>query len=176
MATTNATFIQSPHTDAAKVILDKVRALRADIPRFVLNVPSQEVRQLVPSAGVPDPFLESASVAVQASPRLERATDPDDAARLRDAYAFAIAYDAIVLELASLSRAVKHTIRVARAEAGASALDIYAIAQRLSKRKDGAELLPHVEDMRRKLKKRSRKTNGEPAPAPDANATPSPVV
>ena len=172
MATNNPT--PSPHADAAKVILDKLRALRAEIPGFVPNVPT-EVRQFIATSSLPDPFLESASVSIQASTKLEQAASLD-AATLRDAFAFAIAYDAIVQELASLSRAVKHTIRVARAEAGASALDIYAIAQRLSKRKDGADLLPHVEDMRRKLKKRARKTIGEPAPAPDSNAAPSPVV
>lgn len=169
MATT--TPLPSPHAEAAKNILDKLRAFRAEIPRFVPDDPEQ-VRRLARQASVPDAFLEAASVAMQLTPRLEQA-GAADAATLRDAFGYALAYDAVVQELYALARSMRHTIRVARAEAGASALDVYAIAQRFSLQRDGAELRPHVEDMRRKLNKRPRRTIEEPAPAPDANAAPS---
>lgn len=175
MATNGNTPLPSPHAEGAKALLDKLRAFRTEIPRFVPDNPD-EVRRLTAKASVPDVFLESASVAIQLSPRLEQAAGPAEASTLRDAFGYAISYDAVVQELFSLARSMRHTIRVARAEAGASALDVYAVAQRLSMQKDGAELRPHVEDMRRKLAKRKRRTNGEPAPAPVANATPSPVV
>jgi hypothetical protein len=164
----------SPHAEAAKVILDKLRALRAEIPRFVPH-DRGAARQLAQKAAVPDAALESASVVIQVSPRLEMASGTD-AATLRDAFGYALAYEAVVQELHAFMRSMRHTIRVARAEAGASALDVYAIARRFSLQKDGAELRPHVEDMRRKLKKRTRRTVGEPAPAPDSNAATSPVV
>ena len=169
MATQNPQV--SPHTESARVILEKIRALRAEIPRFVPDDPDQ-TRQLAAKASVPDAFLESASVSIEVSPQLEQAAGPADAATLRDAFGYAIAYDPVVQELYALARSMRYTIRVARAEAGASALDVYAIAQRLSQRKDGAELRPHVEDMRRKLGKGKRRTNGEPAPAPDVNPAP----
>ena len=69
-------------------------------------------------------------------------------------------------------RAIAHTLRVARAAAGTSALYIYAIAQRLAKRKDGAELVAHVQDMRRKLKRGRRKATSEPAPEQSVNTAP----
>jgi hypothetical protein len=162
----------SPHVDAAKALLDKVRALRAEIPRFTPAV-TAESRKLAPKTGVPDAFLESASVAIQVSERLARAGGTD-AATLRDSFGFALAYAALVQEFLALGRSMAHTIRVERAAAASSALDIYAIARRLSKQKDGAELVPYVEDMRRKLRhSRGRKANSTPAPEPEVTAAPS---
>jgi len=86
---------------------------------------------------------------------------------------FALAYDPAVVEAYAFARGLEHTIRVQRATAGGRALHIYAIAQRLARRKDGAELRPHVEDMRRKLKRgRKRKTTSEPVPDPTATKAP----
>lgn len=169
------TLMPSPHAEAAKALLIKIRALRAEIPR--LNGPAvMDGRRLSARAGVPDNFLESASVAVQTSPRLEQAAGVD-ASTVRDAFGFALSYDAVVQELRALARAVAHTIRLQRAEAAASALDVYAIARRLSAQKDGAELVPYVEDMRRKLNaRRTRRTTSEPAPATPVSAAPSVAV
>ncbi|HEY0143640.1 MAG TPA: hypothetical protein VGF48_22305 [Thermoanaerobaculia bacterium] len=161
----------SPHVDAAKALLEKVRALRAEIPRFQPEVPG-ESRKLATKTAVPDAFLESASVAIQVSERLAVAVGTN-AATLRDSFGYALAYAALVQEFRALERSVAHTIRVERAEAASSALDIYAIARRLSKKKDGAELVPYVEDMRRKLRLTRRKANSTPAPAPELTAAPS---
>ena len=175
MTTTN-TPLSSPHTEAAKALLEKIRALRAEVPRFTPAVPEQ-TRKLIQKAIVPDSFLESASVSIQTFARLEQAGGTD-AATLRDAYSFALAYDAIEKELLAFGRSVAHTIRVQRADAGASALDIYAIAQRFSKQKDGAELKPYVDDMKKKLAKhnRPRKTTSNPAPASVVPTAPSEKV
>ena len=162
----NREAMPSPHAEAAKALLEKIRALRAEIPRFVPEV-QEETRLLVQKSLVPDPFMESASVSIQTFERLEQASGTD-AATLRDAFGFALAYDPVVREVFDLARSMAHTIRVQRATAGESALDIYAFAQRLSKRKDGVELRPFVEDMRQKLKKakRTRRANSTPTPAP----------
>jgi hypothetical protein len=164
MATTKNTLLVSPHADEAKVLLDKIRALRLEIPRLVPEVPSQN-RKLV-NAGVPDPFIESASVAVQSSVRLEQASGVD-AVAMRDSFGFALAYDAVVKELQALARSMAYTIRVQRAEAALNAFDVYAFAQRLSGQKDGLELLPHVENMKKKLNhtRQARKASKKPVPA-----------
>lgn len=158
--------IPNPHAEAAKALLDKIRALRAEVPRFQPAVPEGK-RKLISAASVPDAFMESASVSMDVSKRLKDSSELD-ATTLRDAYAYAIAYDAIVKELFAFGRSVAHTIRVERAKAGDCALDIYAAARRISKRKDGAELIPHVEDMRRKLKRGRKKATSQPAPDPTA--------
>ena len=164
-------LMTSPHADGARVLLEKIRALRSEIPRFTVTAVADS-RRLNGQSGVPDRFMESASVAVQGSPRLEQAAGVD-ASTLRDSYGYAISYDAVVQELFSLARAVAASIRVQRAEAALSALDVYAIARRLSRQKDGAELIPYVEDMRKKLNKgRPRKSNSNPDPAPALTSAP----
>jgi len=169
----NDTPILVQHTEAAKALTEKIRALRADVPRFVHDFP-EERRKLVQKYTLPEGFLESAGVSLQTFERLEAASGTE-AAKLRDAFSYALAYDAVVKEAFAFARSVAFTIRVQLADAGASALDIYAIARRLSKRKDGAELIPFVEDMQKKLAKRGRprKKNSKPAPEPVVPATPS---
>jgi hypothetical protein len=150
-------ILPSPHAEAAKALLDKIRALRAEVPRFVTEVPPRERRRLVPPAAVPPAVMESASVAIQSSERLAAAA-ATDAATLRDTYSYALAYEAVARELQAFAASVTHTVRVQRAAAGASALDVLALARRLARQKDGAELLPHVADMQRKLNRgRGRK-------------------
>jgi len=167
--------VPSPHAEAAKGLLDKIRALRDEIPRFTPELDGQPTH-LGSKARVTDRLLESTSVAVERSKRLETAAGTD-APTLRDSYAYMIAYAPVVKEFLAMARAMAHTIRVERARAGESALDIYAIARRLVKYEDGAELLPYVEDMRKSFKnKQPRKTNSasgsasavtsESAPAP----------
>jgi len=159
------------HAEGAKALIERIRALRAEVPRFVLEVPG-EPKKLTPTATLDDGFMESASASIQKSPELETASGTD-ANTLRDSFGYALAYDAAVLEAFAFARSLAHTVRVQRATAGASALDIYAIAQRFAKRKNGAEFVPHVEDMRRKLKRgKKRKTTSEPAPVPPATKTP----
>ena len=170
---TNETPTASPHAEAAKTLLEKIRALRAEVPRFTPHVPA-EARKIRKKSMIPDDALEAASVAVQTFPRLEEATRAD-ANTLRDAYGYALAYGPVVKELFAFARSVAYTIRVQRAEAGEGAMDIYAAATRFSKKKDGAEFIPHVQDMKNKLAKlnRSRKTTSNPVPAPDTTPTPS---
>ncbi len=157
---TKATAAPSPHVETARILIDKIRALRDEIPRFTIEGLGDGRSQ---TAGlVPEKFLESASAAIQNNLRLEQVGGAD-AATLRDAYAFALALDPVVHELKALVRFLEHTIRIQRNAAGICALDIYNSAKRLCKRADGAELIPLVDDMREKLKKtRSRKTTPEP--------------
>ena len=164
-------IVPGPHMEGAKALLDEIRGMYAKIPRFVAEEPN-DARKLASAAAVSDAFVESAGASIDRLKRLETAA-ATDALTLRDSYGFALAYDAVVVEAYAFARAMAHTIRVQRAKAGLSALDIYSIAQRLAKRKDGAEFVPHVEDMRRKLKRgRKRKTTSEPAPVPAATSAP----
>ena len=71
---------------------------------------------------VPEKFMESASAAVQNSSRLEQAGGAD-ANTLRDAYAYAIAFDPVVEEIFALGKFVAHSIRVQREGGREAALD-----------------------------------------------------
>ncbi len=160
-----ATQGPSPHAEAAKALIDKIRALRAEIPYFTTEGVGDG--RSLNGGKVPEPFVESASAAVQQSPRLEQAGGAD-ATALRDAYAYAIAYEPVVQEFLASARFLAHTIGVKRDEAGKCALDVYNLTKRICERKGGEELKPFVEDMRRKLKKgRQRKASSDPVkPAP----------
>jgi len=161
----------SLHAEAAKAFIEKLRALRDEIPHFTTADFGDGRSQN--GTLVPEKFMESASAAVQKSTRLEQAGGAD-ATTLRDTYAFAIAFDPAVQEVIALGKFLAHTIRQQRTSASQCALDVYALAKRLASRKDGAELKPFVEDMREKLgKKATRKTNSDPVPAP-ASFPPAP--
>jgi len=158
-----------PHAEAAKALAEKIRALQAEIPRFVLEAPD-ETKKISANAALSDPFLESASTSIQKSARLAVASGTD-ATTLRESFSFALSYEAVLTEANAFARSMAHTIRVARAAAGVSALDIYALANRMAKQ-NGAELVPHVQDMRRKLKRGRRKTTLEPVPDTSVTTTP----
>ena len=161
MVLNKSTTAPSPHTEAAKALIDKIRALRDEIPRFTTD--GMADGRLNNGAQVPEKFMESASAAIQNSTRLEQAGGAD-ANTLRDAYAYAIAFDPVVEEIFALAKFAAHTLRVQRNAAGLCALDVYALAKRIARRQGGAELKPFVDDMRRKLKKpgRPRKASSDP--------------
>lgn len=160
---------QTPHAEAARALADKLKALRGEIPRFIPEAPG-DAKALSTKAALSEEFMEAASVSMQASDLLD-GSSPTTSAALRDSYAFALALNAVLTEAKAFVRAVAHTIRAAKADAGGRALDIYAVAQRLAKNKEGADLVPHVQTMRRTLKRGRRRTGAEPA-APPVKTTP----
>jgi len=163
-------IVPNPHAESAKTLAEKVRALIAEIPRLTPLGP-KHAQRLSSAASVSEEFLESARALMQKSALLEGASGTN-AATMRDASAYALAFEAVLPEAEALRRMLAHSIRAAKAAAGESALDVYAIAQRLAKRKDGAELVPHVKDMQRKLKRGRRKATL--VPAPDKSVKPAP--
>ena len=166
---TEEIVVSTSHAEGAKALIEKIRALADEVPNFVIATPA-ESKKLATVAGLDDAFLESANVCIQTRPELEGASGSQPAV-MRDRYGFAVAYEAAVPEAFAFARSLAHTCRVARAAAAENALDIYAFARRRAKRKTGAELAPHVEDMRRKLKRGRRKATSEPAPAAPATTS-----
>jgi hypothetical protein len=161
---------QTPHAEAARALADKLKALRGEIPRFTPEAPG-DAKALSTKAALPEEFMEAASASMQASDLLD-ASSPTTSAALRDSFAFALALTAVLTEAKAFVRAVAHTIRAAKADAGGRALDVYAVAQRLAKTREGAELVPHVQAMRRTFKRFRRRAGAEPATAPPVKPTP----
>jgi len=169
------TLLPSAHADGAKALLEKIRALRAEVPRYT-TPPTLDGRSLSTLLGVSDAAIEAAGVMVETFERLASTVNTDGKS-LRDSYSFSRSYEAIIQELHALTRAVWYSVRIERAEAARLARDVFKHARLMSKRKDGAELLPYVEDMRKKLlHKRTRKTTSNPVPAPEVTAAPSSKV
>jgi hypothetical protein len=168
----------APHSDAAQVLIDQCRAMREQIPNFSFPLSPKAGVALNRAASVPQPFVELTAVALKNSPALVRggAVDP---ARLRDLLTFATAYAPFADELEALASFVRHSVTAAKNEAGSNALTTYALAQRLAKRPETADLAPHVHDMRRALTAGGafggRKGKGNPSPNPAPSPTPAPV-
>jgi len=162
----------SVHSDAAQTRVQEIRAMRQQIPNFVIPADKNERKKLSRAASVPPAFVERTAVAVKNSPSLVRggATDPDQA---RDLMSYAEAYAPVADELEALAAFIRHSVTAAKNTAGSDALTTFALARRLAKRPENAELLPHVDDMRHALgAKRKVKPQPPEAPAPEAEATP----
>jgi hypothetical protein len=145
--------------DEAQALIEEARAMRARVPHLV--IPSEgDGRRLAPAGSVPPQFIERTLVAVRNSTSLERqgGLDPDET---RDLMKYAAAFDPLADELEALAHFVRHSVIVARNKAGKDALTTYAVAKVLAGRPETADLLPHVEDMRRALG-RTRKGKSKP--------------
>jgi len=138
------------HSADAAALLGDIRSLREKIPGFTQPQSSQAARRIIANAAVPDGFLESVSVAVQSSPSLKDASAVDPEA-VRDVIRFSAAYAPVAEELEALARAVRHTISVKRAETAQSSLAAYDLAKGLARKTDGADLVPHIAEMRKNL-------------------------
>src|SRR5689334_8090334 len=166
--TTTATTTNNTYREGAQALIAQIRAFRKQIPKLRIPEPGKTRRNLSSAASVPPEFIELTLVTVHNNAALARAgADPDQS---RDLMAYAEAYSPVADELESLAYFVRHSADAARNTAGSDALTSYALAQRLARRPETADLAPHVANLRRLLK-RGRKPKTEtpgsaPAPAP----------
>ena len=161
------------YADSALSRVEDIRAWREKIPNLVIPETKGARKRLVNAASVPKEFVELATIAVKTKPVLVRSSG-QDLAQDKDLSDFADAYGPVADELEALASFVRHSVTLARNKVGSEALTTYILAQRLSKRPETADLLPHVEDMAKALGKRSRKAKSQPAPAP--TPAPAPAV
>lgn len=161
---TNTATMTASHSAAANLVLQKIRSLRTEIPGFTQPQSAREEQRLIANASVPDEFHETVSVAVGSSPALAAASgvNPDD---VRDAIRFSAAYSPVADELEAVAHAVRHTIALRRAAAAQETLAAYDLAKGLARRPESADLVPHIADMRRTLKRSGtrRKASAKPA-------------
>ena len=177
MSTNNEVPTQTTHTDGAQACVEEIRALRQRIPNFVIPESKAAGQRLGSAASVPKQFIELAAVAVKNSAMLVRGSGADPA-QVRDLMSFAEAYAPVADELEALAHFIRHSVTRARNKAGSDALTTYALAQRLAKRPETADLAPHVDDMRRALSVRFRKSGSRqvpstPAPSPGPQSSPA---
>jgi hypothetical protein len=161
---------ETSHTDGAQACVEDIRAMRQRIPNFVIPESKNAVRRLASVASLPQQFIELAAVAVKNSAMLVRGSGADPV-QLRELMSFAEAYAPVADELEALAHFIRHSVALARNKAGSDALTTYALAKRLAKRPETADLAPHVDDMRNALGARSRNPGSRKAPS-----TPAPTV
>lgn len=165
----------SVHSESAQSRIEEIRALRQKVPNLVVPTTSRETQRLSQAAAVPEPFVELFAVGIKNNPLLARSggLDPDQVRDLKD---YAEAYAPVADELEALAAFVRHSVTVARHKVGSEALATYAVAGRLAKLPQHADLAPHVADMKRALG-RKRKAKEEEVPKQDpAPTTPPPLT
>jgi len=170
----------SVHTVAAQTRIQDVRAMREAIPEFTVPASKAEAKRVVSAASVPAEFVELAITALTNSPDLRRQTSNPN--RARDRMDYADAYSPLADELEATAQFLRHSIRVARNEAGSDALATYELAKRLMSRPELGELVAYVADMRRALGVQARLAKGKAARRKaaaaaehkDATASPAP--
>ena len=157
--TTNTTNVS--HIDAAQALMEKIEALKQDIPNFTVPPSRKENNRLTSAASVPADFVEMTLAATQNSTHLARGgtMDPD---QVRDLISYAEAYAPAVAQLKAMMQFLQHSVIVARNKAGRQALTTYSLAKRLSKQPEASYLAPIADAMKHALGRKSRKT--QPAP------------
>jgi hypothetical protein len=158
--------------DAAHALLEKVTGLRREIPTFSFPVVPGTRRLKNSVKSISPEFMEQSNVALKTRPELERGeVDPEE---LRDVFQCAMAYEPIADALEALAKELRTNVDTAKHKAGTEALITYAVAQRLSKRPEYADLVPVVQAMRRALripaklaKARKAKKDGGATPVPE---------
>jgi len=163
----------SVHSESAQTRIEEIRGLREKFPNLVIPTSPRASQRLSRVASVPSPFVELFAVSIKNNPLLARTggLDPD---QIRDLKDYAEAYAPVADELEALAAFVRHSVAVARHKVGSEALATYAVAGRLAKLPQHADLAPHVADMKRALRvRRKAKEDAEPNPAP---TTPPPIA
>jgi hypothetical protein len=152
---------EQSHIDSAQARIEEIRAIVQKIPNLVIPTSKGASRRLNKTASVPKKFVELTAVAVRNNAPLVLPTG-QDLAQDRDRTSYAEAYVAVADELEAQAHFVRHSVAVAKSKVGSSALTTYAMARVLAKRPETADLLPHVEDMKKALG-RGRKSKSKPA-------------
>ena len=175
MSTENETPVTTPrsNTEKAQALIERIRAMREEIPNFVFPTSKAERQRLGRAASVPPDFVELTAVAVTNSKALIRGEGAQPA-QTRAQMTTGDAYLPVADELEALAAFIRHSATATKNKAGSDALTTYALAKRLAKRPETADLAPYVEDMRRALN-RGRKTKAKAAPTTTPSPTQPPV-
>jgi hypothetical protein len=146
-----------------------IRALRERIPVFT-QLDTPEKRQLVPSANIGVGLVHASINAVAASPLLKGAVGRE-VEELRTETESIGRWSQVLDEDDALRRGIIGSILIRRHRLGAIALRVYNISQQLARYKENAELLPHIDAMKRAAGFGIRR-NAKAQPAPDSPAVP----
>jgi hypothetical protein len=149
-------------------LLDAIIALEAVMPDLTPHNP-QEIMRVVTAARFADALIAPTITIVTTLPSLtERKLF--DVERGRAALLFRDELRPAAQRLNAFVSALEFTINSRLAEAGVEALQTYEWARRASKQRQGANLIPYVQEMQRVIKKT---INRRPKPA--ASAPPPPA-
>ncbi len=156
--------------------VQQLRALRDRIPEFT-QLSTAEVRTLARAASVNARAIQSAINAVGAAEPLRSALGTS-AEELRQESELNERWNAIIEELEAMLKGARAAQIVRRHRLGLIAMQAYQISRQLARRKENANLLPHVAAMRqhfavgRRRVRPAEPVKPEPQPEPLAQSKP----
>jgi hypothetical protein len=156
-------------------VVQQLRSLRDRIPDFT-QLPPAEVRALSRAASVDPRAIQSAINAVGDSEALRGALGTS-AEELRQEGELNERWNAIIGELQAMLKGARAAQIVRRHRLGLIAMQVYQISRQLARRKEHANLLPHVAAMRQRFAVARRAkpvdpSKPEPQPEPLAQSKP----
>jgi len=162
----------SARTDAARQALTQVRTAVESLDGFTFLSAGERLR-VGTASNVRDRFLESVAGAMEASDTLAASTKLTPA-QLREMIAYSQACFALADDLERLTRGVRDTVRMRRAEVATEALRLFGVAQKMNRPGDREELVSTVDHMQRALGRGRRKAAKTTDAQPDGNSSTSP--
>jgi hypothetical protein len=159
--------LDGPEPITPEQFVEHLRVLREHVPNFG-PLPKVSASALRSAARVPTEFILASINTVGTSKPIAAAISSDNVALLAEREA-AARWSAVEDELRTLFEGVAASNLSRRHRIGLAALQTYSIARQLVRRKDHADLLPHVENMRRTNpfgRRRPAAPAAKPAPAP----------
>jgi hypothetical protein len=162
--------VEPPPMLTPEQVIEQLRLLRQQIPDFVQlpnNRETQNLRRLASSISLE--FAHEATNAVGVSVIVQSGvgTTPEGMYQDKD---LAGRWAAAENEMRSVLRGLSHKNLVLRQRLCKNALQAYNISRELVKQEEHAQLLPHVEAMRRLKRRRRAKPVTETAPKPQTVA------
>lgn len=160
---------QEPAAATADAIIEQLRAIRQQIPEYTqLAIPDAKAIRRV--AHINSDFIDAAINAVGASEVIQTAVGRTNV-NLRGENEEAGRWTAVEDELRAMLKGVVAANLVRRHRVGLAALQTYNISRQLIRGKEHADLLPHVQGMKR-LSKFGRKRKTAPPPEPQPQPVP----
>jgi hypothetical protein len=164
---------QPPNALTPEAAVEQLKAFVAQIPEIPQLTPQQ--RKLVRRGGyLPLAQLQASVNVVGASELIAQAVDlPVE--EVRQLLGDMNRWEALANAMKAALKAVNDANLVRRQRATLIAVQAYGVAQQLAKSPKNADLVPHVEGMKRlKATRRKGTTTPEPAPAPAPETVPDP--
>ena len=158
----------NPYTSDVQEKIARLRTLAAEVPDEQNPKPLTPA-QLALASKTSAEFLEKAAVFADAVPTMATALG-GDAALLRDAIAFELAWGALVDEATVLTRRVSQAIARHKYAAVVLARSIYRVGKGYAKSDSGDATKPHVVEMGRSLARRKSRKRPPAAPAAEPPA------
>ena len=150
-------------------IVEQLRVLRQHVPDFgPLSVSAATA--LRTTAQVHPEFALASINTIGASAVIAQAV-ASDATLLLDERKEADRWSAVEAELRTMLKGVSSALLARRYRVGLASLQAYSIARQLVRKKENADLLPHVENMRRTNRLGRKKAVTAATPAPPAPST-----